>query len=357
MAQTTVGLKVGSTSLKFVELAHEKKKWRLKKLGIENLPFSEKEGGYLNDARFLTQKMKEIIKKYKLNPKKIVTGVGGESVAVRVIKVPYMKESELREAIRWEAEEHLPYPMKEITLDYQVLEKSLPGLREGEMSVLLVGVKNQTIDEYLQIFQQAGFCPNIVDVNSLALYNVSENIKMNTKEGVALLNIGHYITNLIILSEDRPFLVRDIKFGGHNITLYLVRILRINYRQAESLKRARSLSKMSEQLGGKIKVEEIEQIIRESLSDLVQDVVRSFEYFTSTKEGTAVQKVIMSGGVCLLEKVDTILSQELEVPVEKMDPFVNIEYQKPKFKELLPSFSPLFAIPVGLALRKITRYD
>jgi len=357
MAKTTVGLKVGSTSLKFVEIFHKKDKHRLKNLGIENFPFSEKQEGYLNHISFVAEKIKEVIRTHRLNPRRIVTGVEGESVVVRIIRVPYMKESELREAIRWEAEEHLPYPIEEISLDYHILKKNLLGSEGREMSVLLAGVKKESIDEYLQIFQQAGFCPTAIDVNSLALYNVIENIRMDKMEGSAILNIGHYITNLLILAEDYPFLVRDIKFGGHDITRSLMQGLGVSYTEAEDIKKSRSLVDINQKLSRHIKEEEMEQIVRNSLGEFIKEVVRSFEYFTSNKEGSPVHRVILSGGGCLIRNIDSILSQELEVPVQKMDPFVNIAYQKTKFQDFLPSFSPLFAIPVGLALRRISSYD
>lgn len=357
MAKTTVGLEVGSTCLKFAEILHKKSKYRLKNLGIENFPFSEKEESYLNHTSFLAKKIKEVVRTYNLNPRRIVTGVGGESVVVRVIRVPYMKESELREAIRWEAEEHLPYPVEEVSLDYNILNKDLLGSQGREMSVLLAGVKRESVNEHLQIFQHAGFCPAVIDVNSLALYNVAENINMSKTEGIALLNIGHYITNLLVLAEDYPFLVRDIKFGGDDIARSLMRQLDLSYIEAENIKKTPGLSEVNQGVDKQIGGEQIRQTIRNSLSDLIKEVVRSFEYFTSNREGSPVNKVILSGGSCLVENIDNLLSQELEVSVEKVNPFADISYQKTRFQNFLPSFSHLFATPVGLALRKISAYD
>jgi len=350
----TVGLKIGSTSLKFVELLHKKNEYKVRNLGKEDFPLSEKREGYVNYTSFIAQKIKDVIRKYNLSYKRIVTGIEGESVAVRLIRVPYMKDSELHEAIKWEAQEHLPYPLDDVALDYYVLKRNLLGAQGREMSVLLAGVRKQTIDEHLQIFQEAGLCPAIIDVNSLALYNICERIKMDKKEGTALLNIGHYITNLLILTEDYPFLVRDIKFGGHNITLSLAESLGVTYREAEEIKKARIFSERAQQLGKSVSEEEVEEIIRSSLGELINEVVRSFEYFTSNREGSPVRKVITSGGTSLVKNIDVLLSQELGISIEKMNPFANISYSKTDFRELLPSLSPAFAVPVGLALREIS---
>jgi len=303
-----------------VELLHKKNEYRLRKLGFESFPFSEKKEGYLNYVGFVAQKIKDIIRRYNLNSQKIVTGVEGESVAIRVVRIPQMKESELSEAIKWQAQEHLPYPLEDITVDYHVLKKDLVGAGGKEMSVLLVGVKKSTIDEYLRIFQEVGICPAIVDVNSLALYNVFERIENKKKEGTALINIGHRITNLLILAEDYPFLVRDIKFGGDNITRG------VNYQEAEKIKKAEDLSYIGHKIGRELEPEQVEEVIRGALSELINEIVRSFEYYTSNREGAPVQKIILSGGVSLIKGIDVFLSQELEVPVEKFNPFAKISY-------------------------------
>ncbi|HHF98289.1 MAG TPA: type IV pilus assembly protein PilM [Candidatus Aerophobetes bacterium] len=346
-------MKVGSSSVKFVELLHKKNEYRLRKLGFESFPFSEKKEGYLNYVGFVAQKIKDIIRRYNLNSQKIVTGVEGESVAIRVVRIPQMKESELSEAIKWQAQEHLPYPLEDITVDYHVLKKDLVGAGGKEMSVLLVGVKKSTIDEYLRIFQEVGICPAIVDVNSLALYNVFERIENKKKEGTALINIGHRITNLLILAEDYPFLVRDIKFGGDNITRALIESFGVNYQEAEKIKKAEDLSYIGHKIGRELEPEQVEEVIRGALSELINEIVRSFEYYTSNREGAPVQKIILSGGVSLIKGIDVFLSQELEVPVEKFNPFVKISYAKGKFGEFLPYFSPVFSVPVGLALREV----
>lgn len=355
MSKITVGLKVGSTSLKFVELVHKKEGYRLKNISIEEFPFSEKKDGYLNHPGFIAEKIREVIRRYRLSPKRIVTGVEGESVAVRLIKVPPMKENELREAIRWEAEEHLPYPVEDIVLGYQVLKNGMSDSQSKELSVLLVGVKKENVDEHLRLFNQIGIYPAIVDVNSLALYNVAESIKMTDKaEGCALLNIGHYTTNLLVLSRGFPFLIRDIKFGGDNITRSLIKSLGVNYAQAERIKKDFSIT------GGGLKVdikeEEVDRLIKEALADLVKEMVHSFEYFTSTREGVPVQRVILSGGSCLIKNIDDFLSQQLGIPVERMNPFASIIYQREKLG-FSPLLAPLFAVSVGLAMREISWYD
>lgn len=354
MAKVIVGLKVGSTSLKFVEIMHGKVGFRLKKIGVEEFPLSEKHQGYLSHSNFLAGKIQEVITIHKLNPRRIVTGVEGESVVVRIIRIPQMKDSELRRAIRWEAEEHIPYPMEDVSLGYHVLKRDLLGSRGREISLLLVGVKRRSIDEHLSIFQQVGLCPAIIDVNSLALYNVVKNSNIKITEGTALLNIGHRITNLVIIAEDFPWLVRDINFGGDNITRDLAKTWSISYVEAEKLKKTRGITGIDLESEVGIEEKEISRVIRDSLEVLIKEIVHSFEYFTSNRKGALVQRVFLAGGGSLLKNMDKFLSQELEISVQRINPFSSIDYSEKKFQQFLPSRGPLFAIPAGLALREIS---
>ena len=354
MGKTTVGLKIGSTSIKFVELIHEKGAYRLKNIGLEEFPFSENQEGYVNRPTFIAQKIREIIRNCRLNPRRIVTGVEGESIAVRVIKVPWMKKRELREAIRWEAEEHLPYSVEEIALGYQVLEGGTFNSGKRELSVLLVGVKKEDINEHLSLFTQVGIYPAIIDVNSLALYNLAESINLIDKaEGRAILNIGHHTTNLLVLSRGFSFLIRDIKFGGQSVTLSLIKELGVSYAEAEKIKKEFSIT--GKGLDKQIK-EKVDGVIQEALGDLIKEMIHSFEYFSSTRGGTSVQKVFLSGGGCLIKNIDNFFSQQLGIPVERMNPFTGIIYQKEKLR-FSPLVAPVFSVPLGLAMREISWYD
>lgn len=354
MSKTITGINIGSSSLKFVELIHKRGKYRLKNIGVEEFPISESQQGYSNQENFLVETIRKVIRTHKLDPKRIVTGVEGESVVVRMVRVPKMKEKELQEAIKWKAEESIPYPLEDAFLGYHVLKKNLVSPTGPEMSVILAGVKRDTIERYLSVFQQANLCPAVVDVNSLALYNAFRKSKMEAQEGIAIINVGHRVTNLVIATEENPFLVRDIGFGGENITKGLVHALGLTYLQAEQMKKKYSQNgqKLKEEL--KLNEEEIGEIIRASLEELVKEVVHSFEYFTSNRQGATVQKIIVSGGASLVKNIDKILSLELGIPVERMNPFTNIEYQRGKFQEFPLSKAPLFAVPVGLALREIS---
>jgi type IV pilus assembly protein PilM len=265
-----------------------------------------------------------------------------------------MKDSELREAIRWEAEEHLPYPVEDMAISYHVLQRDLVGSQGREMTVVLVGARIEAVDDLLQVFQQAGLSPAIIDVNSLALYNVFENSGITGGEGTALLNIGYATSNLLILTAEQPFLVRDIAFGGDNITRGLAETLSVTYVEAETVKRASSLKDAAERLGAQASEDSLRAATRDSLGDLIKEVVRSFEYFTSNKEGSPVTKIILSGGGSMVPGMHELLSEELEVPVEPLNPFANTSFSPDRVAGLIPELGPLFAIPVGCALREIS---
>jgi len=267
-----------------------------------------------------------------------------------------MKTEELTQALKWEMEEYIPYPVNEVTFGFHILNKNLSESENGEMSLILAAARNEIIQSHLKIMRHAGISPIIIDVNPFALFNVFDHISSKDKEGIALLEIGHRNTDLVISEKDSPFLVRNIKLGGHQITQGIRDEFNTSYAEAEKLKKSYGLmeeeGKVSRESEESVKVD---RIIRKSLNNLVNEIARSFEYYTSNREGALVKKIVLSGGGSLLKNIDKFLAEQLGISVEIINPFKNIIYNSRDFpSELLSSLAPLFSIPVGLALREVS---
>ncbi len=355
MIKTTVGLKIGSTGVKLVELTHRAGKCQLKSLGLAQLPFHERGVDYAREETLITHTIRDLMQKYKVNKKCVVTAVGGGSVIIRRVKVPQMKPEELTQALKWEAEEYIPYPINEVTLAFHILKSSLSEAGNREMSLILVGARNEIIHSHLKVIMQAGISPVVIDVSPFALFNVFDHFSSEDKEGVALLEIGHQDTDLVILEKDSPFLVRNIKFGGKQITQSIRDEFNISYTEAEKLKKRYGLTEREDEVSRESeKSAKVDRIIRKSLDSLVNEITRSFEYYTSNRGGLSVKKIVLSGGTSLLKNIDKFLAQQIEIPVETINPFKNIIYDSRNFpSEFLFSLAPLFSISVGLALREV----
>ena len=356
MPKTTVGLEVGSTGVKLVELIHRGEECQLKNLGLSQFPLHREGTDYIREEALVVHLIKGLIQKYKVNKKRVVTSVGGKSVIIRRIRVPQMKLQELDQALKWEAEEYIPYPINEVTFGFHILEKNLSESENGEISLILVGARNEIIQSHLKVIRQAGISPAIIDVNPFALFNVFDHIGSKDKEGTALLEIGHQNTDLVISEKDSPFLVRNIEFGGYQITQGIRDEFNNSYIEAEKLKKSYGLVKGEDEVPRESEESaKVDRIIRKSLDNLVNEIARSFEYYTSNREGALVKKIILSGGGSLLKNIDKFLAEQLGIPVEIINPFKNIIYDSRNFpSELLLSLAPLFSISVGLALREVS---
>jgi len=362
MARVNLGLDIGTASVKAVELIDNKNGYELRNLIKIDLPWMQEN---IEKEAIAAKLIKGLIDKYKVNTGRVISGVKGESVIVRRIRMPLMGQRETNQAVRWQAEEHIPYSLDQVCLSFQVLERNLVG-EEGEyMSVILVGVKKEAIRKHLQVLTRANVFPRIVDVDALALFNVFQLSNPKDKDEVALLEIGHNNTSIVILDRGYPFLIRDINWGGFHLTQSVKKGLKVSYEVAQKMKEKYGIDAeeigLSRPVNSQNESEEknkrlVNAAIRKAMNTLVKEIVHSFEYYTSQKEGTAIKRVILSGGTSCLRNIDKFLSEELGLSVETINPFSIITGKPAKFQsEYLSKGSSLFTVGIGLALRKIKK--
>lgn len=350
MSKITIGLEIGTRAIKAVEMLHKKGNYELKKLVRVEVPYKKKEEVATLEA------LRTLIRDHRINTRRVVLGVGGESVIVRRVNFPLMRKRELKRAIRWEAERYIPYPINEICLDFHIL-KEISLRKKKEMAVILVGVKKELVEDRLGLLQKADIIPQIVDANVLALYNIFDLSYRKGMRRAAILEIGHQITTLILMDEGDLFLVRNINIGGALFTRNIAEELKVEYPEAEKIKEKYGFLVSSERAESKeeIKVkEEIDKIMRKSMNSLVEEIIRSFDYYTSQTKGAVIEKVILSGGSSYLPNIDKFLAEELGIPVMKGNPFEHIIYKKEEFSSIsLARVGSIFSVGAGLALREI----
>jgi len=269
--------------------------------------------------------------------------------------VPTMPDEELTQALRWQAEEYLPYSLDEVYLDFHVLGR---GKKTGdETSVMLVGVKKETVDIHLDILRKAGIIPQILDANALALFNIFEFSHPQELEDIAVVEMGHNTTCLLILEGECPFLVRNLNFGGLHITRAIAEKLGVDYSRANQLKEEHGL-RIEQPEGGRVSSDtaaEISDQIKKCMRDLINEILHSLDYYSSQK-GKKIKKIFISGGSAYLNNVSGFLSGALGLPVERHNPFVRISHNPRRFSpDYLEKEGSFFAVGSGLALREVAR--
>jgi type IV pilus assembly protein PilM len=340
-----VGVDIGSSSIKAVELQKKGNSYHLLHLGFENLSPDTVVDGQIMELNNVSNVITNIFAEHQIKTSRVAAGVSGHSVIVKNIVLPQMSEDELRESFSWHAEEHIPFDISDVNLDYQVTSSSSDAL-----NVLLAACKSDKIANVKQAIQLAGKQPAVIDVDTFALQNCYEvNYQPKPGEVVALLNIGASTMNINIMNGARSIFARDASVGGGQYTSLLQKELGLTFEQAEAVKRGYPLPEG-------IEARPIQPII-ETVSDILAlEIRKTMDFYRATAEDSdeAIQKILIAGGSSKLPGLPDYLAKRFEIPVELFDPFRQIEVDGRKFDpDYMKEIVPDMAIAVGLALRGV----
>ena len=343
--KSMVGVDIGSSSVKAVELQGKNNDFQLVSLGYEGLQPDSIVDGQIMELNSVSNAIGNIFNEHKIKTTKVAAGVNGHSVIVKNIVLPQMTEDELRESFAWHAEEHIPFDISDVNLDYHVTGSSADAIH-----VLMAACKRDKIANVKQAIQLAGKQPAVIDVDAFALQNCYElNYDPQPGQVVALLNIGASTTNINILNGARSVFTRDATFGGNQYTSLLQKELGLTFDQAERVKRGMPMPEGSEH-------REIEPIL-DTVSDILAlEIQKTMDFYRATVEDgeSAVQKILVSGGGSKLKGLVEFLAKRFEIPTEVFDPFRKIRVDSRGFDpEYMREIVPEMAIAVGLALRGV----
>jgi len=340
-----VGVDIGSSAIKAVELQKKGGAYQLVSLGFENLSPDTVVDGQIMELNNVSNVISNIFNEHQFKTTRVAAGVSGHSVIVKNIVLPQMSEDELRESFSWHAEEHIPFDISDVNLDYQVTSSSAEAL-----NVLLAACKSDKIANVKQAIQLAGKQPAVIDVDTFALQNCYEvNYQPKPGEIVALLNIGASTMNINIMNGTRSVFARDASVGGSQYTSLLQKELGLTFEQAEAVKRGYPLPEGTE-------ARPIQPII-ETVSDILAlEIRKTMDFYRATAEDNeeAISKILVAGGSSKLPGLPDYLAKRFEIPVEMFDPFRQIEVDGRKFDpDYMKEIVPDMAIAVGLALRGV----
>jgi len=337
-----VGLDIGSSCIKAVELRRSGKELEVVKLGLEPLAPEIVVDGAIVDTGQVSNTIARIFADNKIRTKNVATSVSGHSVIVKKLGLQPMTEDELEGTIQMEAAQHIPFDIGEVNLDYQILDTAADS---PTMDVLLVAVKKDKILNYTNVVTLAGKTPTIVDIDAFALQNVYEfNYDPPGDLTVALLNLGASVMNINIVKGRIPLFTRDVSVGGNQYTDTLQKELDLGFEEAETLKTGVTLPGISD---------EARLPVLKSVSEIiVLEIQRTFDFFRATAAGEQIRKIYLAGGSARVYGLTDLLQQELGLPVEQLDPLHRIKYDAAgPIGEVVSANPPRLAVAVGLALR------
>jgi type IV pilus assembly protein PilM len=336
-----VGLDIGSSSVKAVELRRAKKGYELVHAGLEPLASDTVVDGAIMDALSVADSISEVLSRHKIKTKSVATSVSGHSVIVKKVPLPAMTNEELEESIQWEAEQHIPFDISDVSLDYQVLNASATS---SATDVLLVAVKKDKILNHTNVITQAGKVPTVVDIDAFAVQNAFEtNYEPGSNTTVALLNIGASIMNILVAKGGTPLFTRDVSVGGNQFTDALQKEMNLSFEEAEQVKKGKLIEG--------VQTESVSSLMQSVSEVLLLEIQKTFDFFRATTGGEQLQRVYVSGGCAKVEGFLDLLQARLGLPVEMLDPFKNIAIGKGIDLDHLDEISSSMVVAVGLALR------
>jgi len=338
-----IGVDIGSSAVKLVQLKESKGVYRLQAYGVKKLPGEAIVDNAIMDSTAVVDAVSELLAETKVKVKNVATSISGHSVIIRKISLPTMPEDELEKSIQYEAEQYIPFEINEVFLDFQILGTDPED--PSQMKVLLVAAKKDFVNDYLAVFREAGLNPVVVDIDGFATQNMFEaNYGLGDEEVFGLVNMGASAININIIKGGESVFTRDIQTGGNSINEELQKRLGLTEEDAERAKLGVSVDGVNPAT--------LKEIIADTAGNIAQEVQRSLDFFSATSADERVQKVFLAGGVSKMKAVAESLQSRLGIPIEVVDPFKGI-VASAKDEEELAKVGPTLSVALGLAMRRV----
>ena len=337
--KTTVALDIGSGLIKLVAITHGAGEPVLSKVAYTAVVDDAIVEGEIMDPGIVADAIKGLMASAGVKTKQVVIAVGGRDVIIKKIQMDRMTEAEARSVIRWEAEQHVPFDMENVGLDFQILDPEGEGL---QMTVLLVAAKRELVENKVSLLAEAGLTPSIIDVDAFALHNAFEvNYPEAMRGVVGLVNIGHEMTNINILEDGIPVLTRDLPLGTRR------------FREDMQRERGISADEADQLLQGVDRNELLDPFLESRGEELAVGIERAAAFLQSaSRSATGVTRLWLTGGGGRIPGLAKVLGDRLRLPVELANPLARVRVAEGVFATMDPDeISPLLMLPIGLALR------
>ena len=338
--KSVVGLDIGSSQIKVVELKGYPKATTILTVGIAPLLPDAIVDGEVMDREVVIDTIKQLFEKYKIQAKDVVTSISGRGVIVKKIKMDKMKKTEISEQIRWEAEQYVPFDISDVSLAFEIVN---PDTGEGQMEVLLVAAKSEVVNSYVSLIKEIGLIPVVLDISAFAIQNVYEyNYPLLPDKLIALVTIGAEITNISFIINNVNHFTRDIFSATNSCSQKMQRELGLNRAQAEQLIRGESVEGVNP--------ENVDKYFEEFEEEVAVGLDKVIPFLPGEKE--KIDRIVLCGGGALIRGLVDYLKNRFNTEVMIINALQKIRYEASVFEgEKVEKISPIIAGAVGLALR------
>jgi type IV pilus assembly protein PilM len=345
-----VGVDIGTASIKVCQVKETRKGLGLVRLGYAPLGPQVIVDGQVMDSGAVVEALQKVFHDAKIRQKECALSVSGQSVIIRKITVPMMTEAELEEQIQWEAEQHIPFDIKDVHVDYQVLRRRTEA---SQMDLLLVAAKRDQIEEYAQLARNAKLKPMVCDIDAFTVQNLFEYSRtLPQDQTIALINVGASLSSLNIIANGVSAFTREIANGGNVITEEIQKQLNVPHDQAEAYKCGGSASADDPTRAGMVP-QQVVQVIEAVSDTIAAEIQRSLDFFMATSGEGEIARIYVTGGSANLAALARAIERRARVTVETWSPVEKLTIEAKEVDPLLlQARAAQLSVALGLSLRK-----
>jgi type IV pilus assembly protein PilM len=378
-----IGLEVGTSAIKIVELRSGSPP-SLRALAIRPTPPGTIQDGQVIEPQAIAAEIKAGLAEAKIRNKYVVTSIANQAAITRIIPMPKMSLKELDEAIKWEAERYIPFPIDEVVLDYDILDNPDDVPADGQMEVMIAAAQHETIARLVEVIKLAGLEPVVIDVKPFAALralrgsllgeHISKTTLSNTStftesgEVGVVLEIGASNSTIALVRGERVLMNRNINVSGDDFTVAIQKAFGLDFNAAEDVKLNYATATIPTEdeedlLDFDVNREryspaKIFDAIRTPLLDLTTEIRRSLEFYRVQSGDINVDRMYLAGGGAKLRGLADAIGDTLGFRVELGDPWLAVTFDENAFDAAyLRSTSAELTVPLGLALRGVNGVD
>jgi len=343
-SKSTVGLDIGASSIKLVKLGHSKDGYSVLAIGMRELPPEAIVSDEIRDREAVIFNVQSLIDQTDPKIRDVVVSISGHSVITDKFTIDKKTGPEAEQAILFETEQRAPFDVDDVSLDYHIIKTDD---EINKMDVLLVAARKEYLRMYLELIEDCGLRPVVVDDDAFAILNAYENnYEVDPTRVTALVNIGHDVTNITYISEGLFTATRDVSSGTREIFDAVQKEFRLN---PELTSKA-----MKGEMADSIDQEMFKATITSATEELISGIELAFSYFKSQTKIDHIDWLVLCGGGALVPYLPEFVQSKLSIPLELANPLRNIDYDPELFQYIQPEkIAPLLTVAVGLAMRKV----
>ncbi len=342
-SKKVVGVDLGSSSIKLAQVSKSKGVALLDNFAFVQTPAQTINNGDITDTYLLGESVKMLFKEQKFTSKNACIGMWGSTSIVKKISMPKVDAKSLKEQIKYEAQQYLPFDISQVTIEYHVLPFSSSA---DQMDILIVAGQNDLITKYIEVATYGNLKTSIIDVSSIALANIFEFNYGKLNEPVGLFNFGSNSTQFVVVFQGEILFARDIPVGGFHFTNEICKNMGVTLEEAESLK----LSHVQ----GAETPENTRTFMNMALDHVTEEVRNSIDFYSASGGDFQISKAFFTGGASLTDGLIDHLADVLKINFEVLNPLIKVKANNKKFSpQYLEQISPFLAVSLGLALREV----